>query len=135
MRGKVYEPPPEPEAFADMHPPGILPRRRYCTFLQFWRRCAKPACRRAHACRDDAATCIILHWGRLSDAGKVWAYAGIAALDLGLTARVAARVADLALLGDIKAVDRLPRYPARRKRWRWVEGQSDDADDGDTQIG
>ena len=129
MRGEDYEPPPLlPDAFADMLPEGIVPRRRYCTFLHFWRHCATPACRRAHACRGDAAICFLMRWDRLSLAGKVWALAGFAALDQGLTARIAGRVADLALLQDVKAVDRLPRHPPRRKKWRWVEGESEDGD-------
>ena len=110
---------------AELTPEEIAARRRYCTWLQYWRDCASPACRRSHRCAGDPTDCYIQRWIKLSDAGRVWVHAGVSAIEYGLTARNAASAADLMLLHHVKTADRLPRHPPRRKR-RWlVEGESD----------
>lgn len=113
-----YEPASAEEAADDLRDAPV--RKRYCTWLQYWRDCEAPACRRAHACTGDPTACFLGRYMRLSEAARVWVIAGIHALDLGLTARNAAGAADLALLRHIKMADRLPRHPPRRKRWRLV---------------
>jgi hypothetical protein len=95
-------------------------RRRFCTWLQYWRDCEAPACRRAHACAGDPTACFVGRWMGLSAAARVWVGAGITALGYGLSARNAAGAADLALLQHVKTAERLPRHPPRRKRWRPV---------------
>jgi hypothetical protein len=104
----------------ELTPQDIAARRRYCTWLQYWRDCPSPLCRRARGCAGDPTDCFIRHWLHLSDVGRVWVRAGISALENGLTARNAAGAADLALLHHVKSADRLPRHPPRRKG-RWIE--------------
>jgi hypothetical protein len=112
--------PAEPE----LTPEDIAARRRFCTWLQYWRDCAMPACRRAHACTGDPTDCFFRRWMGLSEVGKVWVRAGTFALEYGLTARNAAGAADLALLHHVKEADRLPRHPPRRRRRRSIDGDA-----------
>ncbi|MBI2715595.1 MAG: hypothetical protein HYX37_14265 [Rhizobiales bacterium] len=128
MSMTAYEPAGAAAAADDWTPQDLAAHKRYCTWLQYWRDCQAPACRRAHACAGDPTACFLGRWLRLSDAAKVWVGAGISALDTGLSARNAAGAADLALLQHVKKADRLPRHPPRRKRWRLV-ADADPADD------
>jgi hypothetical protein len=107
--------PAHPAAF-DWTPEDIAAHRRYCTWLQHWRDCATLACRRTHACAGDPTGCFIGRCMRLSPTARVWVQAGICALDQGLSARNAAAVADATLLRHVKAAERLPQHPPRRKR-------------------
>jgi hypothetical protein len=117
--------PVDSDALPKLTAEDIAARRRYCTWLQYWRDCPSPLCRRAHDCAGDPTDCFIRRWLHLSDIGRVWVRAGISALEQGLTARNAAGAADLALLRHIKSADRLPRHPPRRKRWRWIEDEGE----------
>jgi hypothetical protein len=103
-------------AGTELSPEDVAARRRYCTWLQYWRDCTMPACRRAHACTGDPTACFIRHWMHLSDPAKAWVSAAIHAIERGLTTRSAAAAADLALLHHIKTADWLPRHPPRRRR-------------------
>jgi hypothetical protein len=107
--------PVDSDALPKLTAEDIAARRRYCTWLQYWRDCPSPLCRRAHDCAGDPTDCFIRRWLHLSDIGRVWVRAGISALEQGLTARNAAGAADLALLHHVKSADRLPRHPPRRK--------------------
>ena len=127
-----YEPATAEEAAIDLR--DAPARQRYCTWLQYWRDCASPACRRAHACTGDPTACFLGRYMRLSEAARVWVIAGIHALDLGLTARNAAGAADLALLQHVKKAERLPRHLPRRKRWRLV-ADADPAGAAGTDLG
>jgi hypothetical protein len=102
-------------------PRDIAARQRYCTWLEHWRTCGTPACRRHHACTGDPTACFVGHWRRYSATARAWATAGMHALDAGTTMRSASRVADLALLGDVKRFNGLPRHRPRRKRWRLIK--------------
>ena len=117
--------PADPNASPELTPEHIAARRRYCTWLQYWRDCPSPVCRRAHACAGDPTGCFTRRWLHLSDIGRVWVRAGISALENGRTARNAAGAADLALLHHVKNTDRLPRHPPRRKRWRLIEEEGE----------
>lgn len=108
--------PVDRDALPELTQEDIAARRRYCTWLQYWRDCAAPACRRKHACAGDPTDCFIRRWIPLSDIGRLWVRAGISALERGLTARNAAGAADLALLHHVKSGDRLPRQPPRRRQ-------------------
>jgi hypothetical protein len=116
-----YEPAGAAEAADD--PQDVAARKRFCTWLQYWRDCEAPACRRAHACAGDPTACFLGRWMRFSEAAKIWVGAGISALEQGLSARNAAGAADLALLHHVKMADHLPRHPPRRKRWRLVDDE------------
>ena len=107
--------PVDSDALPELTAEDIAARRRFCTWLQQWRDCPSPVCRRARACAGDPTDCFIRRWLHLSDIGRVWVRAGISALEQGLTARNAAGAADLALLHHVKSADRLPRHPPRRK--------------------
>ncbi|MPZ56274.1 MAG: hypothetical protein GEU91_07175 [Rhizobiales bacterium] len=128
MNATSHEPggaPAEPTESPEWAPKEIAAHRRYCTWLQYWRDCAAPACRRAHACAADPTDCFIRRWMHLSDAAKIWVGAGIKTIDHGLTARNAAGAADLALLRHVKTADRLPSHPPRHRRRQWIEGEGD----------
>ncbi len=56
-----------------------------------------------------------------SELAKVWIWAGLFALDEGLTAREAAQAADFTLLQHVKKAEGLPILLPRRKKWRWAE--------------
>ena len=56
-----------------------------------------------------------------SELAKVWIWAGLFALEEGLTAREAAQAADLTLLQHVKKAEGLPSLLPRRKKWRWAE--------------
>jgi hypothetical protein len=99
----------------------IAARRRYCTWLEHWRACGTPACRRDHACTGDPTACFVRRWWHYSETARVWARAGIYALDAGTTMRSASRVADLALLDDVKRFNGLPRHRPRRNPWRHIK--------------
>ena len=119
MRTTLYDPtqsPDERDALPEPTEEDIAARRRYCTWLQYWRDCAVPACRRMHACAGDPTDCFVRRWLPLSDVGRVWVRAGTFALDEGLTARNAAGAADRALLRYVKNIDRLPRVLPRGRR-------------------
>jgi len=107
--------------------------RRQCDFLQLWRHCALPACRRARACVDNPSACYRDRVSRMPETARVWVQAGIDALDHGASARAAAQIADRALLSHLREREGLPRYPPRRRLWRRVkveEGQGDAVDAG-----
>ena len=97
---------PEDEAF----------RRKCCNWLEHWRDCDVPACRRTHACAGDPTDCYFRHWLRYPDIARVWVDAGISALGYGYSARVAALAADLALVLHVKAMANLPLRHARGRR-------------------
>jgi hypothetical protein len=105
----------------DMAADDSAARRRYCTWLQYWRGCPTALCRRARACRGDPTACFARHWPHYSPVAQVWIDAGTHALDQGLTARTAMLAADLALLSYVKSAEFLPRHRPRRKKWRGVE--------------
>jgi hypothetical protein len=107
----------------ELRPEDIAYRRCLCTWLQYWRDCATPGCRRSHRCVGDPTDCYIRHYMSLSDVGRVWVRARISALDRGLTARNAAGAADLMLLHHVKKADRLPRHPPRCRRELRIEGE------------
>jgi hypothetical protein len=111
----------------DALPPEILTaeeiaaRRRFCTWLQHWRDCGVPQCRRAHTCKGDSSACFFSRWPGYSALARVWIEAGLYALEEGLTAREAAQAADFTLLQYVKKAEGLPILLPRRKKWRWAE--------------
>ena len=88
--------------------------RKFCDWVALWRHCAEPACWRAHRCVGDPIQCFGRFYNECPKPVRVWLQAGMSALEIGSTARFATRVADAALLKDMKAATRLP--PGRRKR-------------------
>jgi hypothetical protein len=107
----------------DLPPQDIAARQRYCTWLEHWRACDTPTCRRDHACTGDPTACFARHWQGYSDAARVWARTGMHALDAGVTMRSASRIADLALLDDVKRFNGLPRHRPRRNPWRRIRAE------------
>jgi len=108
-------------------------RQRHCDFLQLWRGCPLPACRRAHACASNPLACYRDRVSRISATAQVWVGAAVNALDHGDSARAAARFADRMLLSHLRERERLPRYLPRRRLWRRVratEGQGTGAGAG-----
>jgi hypothetical protein len=97
---------PEDEAF----------RRKCCNWLEHWRECDAPACRRTHACAGDPTDCYIRHALRYPDVARVWVRAGTSALARGRSARAAALAADFALALHVKAMANLPRRHTRGPR-------------------
>jgi hypothetical protein len=126
MSMTAYEPAGAAAAADDWTPQDVEAHKRYCTWLQYWRDCETPTCRRAHACAGDPTACFLGRYMRLSQAAKVWVIAGITALGYGLSARNAAGAADLALLRHVKLAEHLPRHPPRRKRWRSIRPHQDE---------
>ena len=95
-----------------------LPRmRKCCDWLERWRHCDEPACKRAHACTGDPLLCFGRFYLTCPEYLLVWVHAGIIAIEDGYTARVATQWADTALLSNLKFRNGLPRTrrPERRR--------------------
>ena len=67
-------------------PEDVAFRRKCCNWLEHWRDCDVPACRRTHACAGDPTDCYMRHWLRYPDIARVWVGAGIFALGNGRSA-------------------------------------------------
>jgi hypothetical protein len=90
-------------------------------WLQHWRDCSVPLCRRRHACcGQHPCDCYYRQWDDYGPEAQAWIEAGFRALEDGATARRAMRYADVALLSFVKRQYGLPVYAAR-KGWRWVK--------------
>lgn len=101
---------------------------RACDWMQYWRDCPTPLCRRRHRCTGHAYDCYFGRLRRYGEEAQAWIEAGTHALERGWSARQAAKYADLALLSHVKHRDGLPRYGGR-KRWRWVKLGEEEAGD------
>jgi hypothetical protein len=89
-------------------PDDVVNLRKCCDWLERWRHCDAPACKRAHACKGDAAVCFGRFYFTFPEHLHVWVNAGMIAIDDGCTARVATQWADTALLSNLKARNGLP---------------------------
>jgi hypothetical protein len=112
----VAEQDPQRAEDSVLTPEDVAFRRKCCNWLEHWRDCDVPACRRTHACAGDPTDCYIRHWLRYPDIARVWVRAGISALARERSARAAALAADFALVLHVKAMANLPRRHTRGPR-------------------
>jgi hypothetical protein len=112
----VEEQDPQRAEDSVLTPEDVAFRRKCCNWLEHWRDCDVPACRRTHACAGDPTDCYMRHWLRYPEIARVWVGAGISALGYGYSARVAAGAADLALVLHVKEMANLPWRHARGPR-------------------
>jgi hypothetical protein len=90
-------------------------RRRYCTWLEYWRDCTTATCRRRRVCAGDPTDCFIRNWCDRSEDARAWISGGIGALDGGLGPRAAARTADMLFMRRFKVRAKLPLHEDRRR--------------------
>jgi hypothetical protein len=95
---------------AKLNPADVPSIRKCCNWLERWRHCDAPACKRARACTGDAAQCFGRFYFAYPEYLHVWVHAGIIAIEEGYAARVATDWADGALLANLKARNGLPRH-------------------------
>jgi hypothetical protein len=95
---------------AKLNPADVPSIRKCCDWLERWRHCDAPACKRARACTGDAAQCFGRFYFACPEYLLVWVHAGIIAIEEGYTARVATDWADGALLANLKASNGLPPH-------------------------
>src|SRR5690606_19393759 len=79
----------------------FTPRQRHCDFLELWRRCPGAACRRTHSCAGVPGACFNRAYAGMSEIARLWAAAGIVALDRGASRRAAALAADSRVLSHL----------------------------------
>jgi len=76
------------------------------TLFEFWRVCAEPRCRRAHACLGEPNPCFNRHWAMIPEQDKVWFRAAVKARIDGHSLEQAGRIGD-----------------AEVKRWKEIMGE------------
>jgi hypothetical protein len=79
---------------------------------------ARPACRRPRSFARAPDACFFNRWPRLSETARVWAEAGINALEHGASRCAAAVIADRTLLRHLRETEGLPHILPRGRLWR-----------------
>ena len=71
-------------------------KRAQCNWLQFWRMCRTPLCRRNHACCGDMHACFERHWWPMPEDEKEYVRGAIKAAAEGMPADGIVRAANAA---------------------------------------
>ena len=93
-------------------PEDVAIRRKFCDWVELWRHCAEPACRRARRCAGDPTPCFAEFWMTCPESTRIWAIPGICALEEGRRVREATHAADMSLLAYVRVSARLKLSPA-----------------------
>jgi hypothetical protein len=93
-------------------------QRKINDALEFWRGCAKPACRRGRTCASDMHACFARNWALVPDEAKEWLRGALLAMKQGargdelVRAAEARRAKYLASLETTNAAETSPAPPA-----------------------